>query len=106
MRQESKNRQDPTVSPPLWRLILPALLILAAVCIWWFTRAEPTTSAPDPAPPHAAAPQEPVAPAPVPSATSSKPAGPEYVGRQACASCHAEQTEEYEQQYHTGKFYK
>ena len=100
MRQESRNRQDPTVSPPLWRLILPALLILAAVSIWWFTRAEPTTSAPDPAPPHAAAPQEPVAPAPVPSATSSKPAGPEYVGRQACASCHAEQTEQFNGSHH------
>ena len=100
MRQESENKQDPTVSPPLWRLILPALLILAAVCIWWFTRAEPAPSAPDPAPQHAAAPQEPIASVPVPSVTSSKPAGPEYVGRQTCASCHAEQTEQFNGSHH------
>lgn len=100
MRQESKNKQDPTVSPPLWRLILPALLILAAVCIWWFTRVESTASASDPTPQHAAASQEPVAPVPVPSVTSSKPAGPEYVGRQTCASCHAEQTEQFNGSHH------
>ena len=100
MRQESKNKQDPTVSPPLWRLILPALLILAAVCIWWLTRAESTASASDPTPQHAAASQEPIASVPVPSVTSSKPAGPEYVGRQTCASCHAEQTEQFNGSHH------
>ncbi|WP_425055716.1 ammonia-forming cytochrome c nitrite reductase subunit c552 [Pseudomonas abyssi] len=101
MRQKSKNKQDPTVSPPHWRLILPALLILAAAGIWWLTRAEPNTSTLDTS---VATRSEPSAPTPAaevpPSPVSTLSTGPEYVGRQTCASCHAEQSEQFNGSHH------
>ena len=105
MRQHNNKGPEQSVSPPVWRLILPLLLVLAAVFIWWLTLPSEPTSAPasvasQPATtPATVPPPKPAATPPAP-ATAPAPSTPDYVGRQACAGCHAEQTAQFTGSHH------
>ena len=78
--------------PPLWRLLLPLVLVLSAVAVWWFTagEAEPPLQAPA-----LTAEQQNVPFVDVTTAGSRH-----YVGRQSCIACHVEQSAEFVGSHH------
>lgn len=95
---DNKKSREAAPAPSLWRLLLPLILVIAAVVIWWLS-ARPTEVVLPPVAPPAPVQQAPVAAPPVAQQPVSV-LGPQYVGRETCAGCHEQQTADFSGSHH------